>query len=329
MFKRKDKEQPQGLKTKLSFVTVILLIVLVLYVLSLIVTLSWALMTSFKESNFDFNMNVIAELGKPKPGETIKDNPNYSWFLHNYKIGIPFRWMYTNYVDVFEQFQVPISTPQGERWVGLGEMFLNSFLYAIGCAFTSAFVPCITAYLCAKFKYKFSNVIYVVVLVTMILPIVGSLPSEIRVATALGLYDQIWGLWLMKAHFLGLYFLVFYGVFSSQPKAYVEAAKIDGAGNFTIMTRISLPLAVSTFITVMLINFIGFWNDYQTPMIYLPSYPTAALGVFRMATTTINEMSEVYMRMAAATIVLVPVLVIFLCFHKRLLGNVTVGGIKG
>ena len=133
----------------------------------------------------------------------------------------------------------------------------------------------------------------------------------------------------MKANFLGMYFLVFYNVFKAAPKEFTEAAKIDGAGNLSILLRIMLPLARNTFFTVMLINFIGFWNDYQIPLIYLPHSPTVALGMLHMASTTENSLSTVPMRMTGAMLMLLPILVVFLAFQKRLIGNLAIGGIKG
>ena len=97
----------------------------------------------------------------------------------------------------------------------------------------------------------------------------------------------------------------------------------------SVLIKIVLPLVRNTFFTVMLINFIGFWNDYQTPLIYLPSYPTIALGMYHMASTTENGLSTVPMRMTGAMLMLIPILALFLAFHKRLLGNLTIGGIKG
>jgi multiple sugar transport system permease protein len=171
--------------------------------------------------------------------------------------------------------------------------------------------------------------VYYIVIVTMILPIVGNLPSEITVAKFFGFYDHIWGLWLMKANFLGMYFLVFFEFFRGIPKEYTEAAKIDGAGNSMILSHIMLPLAKNTFFTVMLITFIGYWNDYQVPLIYLPSYPTAALGMYYMAYTTDNGLSTIPMRMTGAMLMLIPILIVFLIFQKRLIGNLAIGGIKG
>jgi ABC transporter, permease protein len=278
----------------------ILLTVLILYSLTLILLLVWALITSFK-SQEDFRLNILF---LPKPWE----------------------W---NYSFVLKVFAVPVPTDEGTLYVGMEWMFVYGFLYALGCAFAGTFIPCLTAYLCAKFPYKLSKIIYLTVIITMILPIVGSLPSEIQMAKRFGLYDQIWGLWIMKANFLGIYYLIFYNMFKGMPSAYSEAAKIDGAGNFSVLFRIILPLARNTFFTIMLINFIGFWNDYQTPLVYLPSWPTVAYGVFYMSSTNINSLSTVPMRMTSAMLMLIPILIVFLIFHKRLIGNLTMGGIKG
>ena len=110
----------------------------------------------------------------------------------------------------------------------------------------------------------------------MIIPTVGNLPSELQMVVSLNLYNKIYGLWLLKANFLGMYFLMFYGVFKAFPASFTEAAKIDGANNWTIMIKIAFPLVFNVMSTVLLINFINFWNDYQTPLLYMPAYPTVA-----------------------------------------------------
>ncbi len=294
--KMKSKE----VRERLSPVTIFMLVVLILFTLSLFIPLLWALLTSFKNQS-DFRINII---------------------------GLPKQWVW-NFSYVLKKFTVPVQTETGEKMVGMGMMYVNSLLYSVGCAFFGTLIPCITAYMCARFPYKFSKIVHTTVIVVMIIPIVGALPSEIRMAMALKLYDHVWGLWIMKANFLGLYFLVFYGVFKALPMAYTEAAKIDGAGNLGVLIRIVLPLVRNTFFTVMLINFITFWNDYQTPLIFMPSHPTVALGMFHMASTTISTLATIPMRMTGAMLLLVPILIVFLLTHKRLMGNLTMGGIKG
>jgi ABC-type glycerol-3-phosphate transport system permease component len=79
----------------------------------------------------------------------------------------------------------------------------------------------------------------------------------------------------------------------------------------------------------MLLQFIGYWNDYQTPMIYLPSHPTIAYGLFYSLFNSTPAFSYVGAKLASSMIVLLPILLVFLFSHKRLLGNITMGGIKG
>lgn len=284
--------------SKVTPLTVVLLLCLCIYVALLVLPLIWAFITSFK-SQSDYRLNIL---------------------------GLPEEWVW-NYSYVIENGMMPIGSTGEYATVPL--MFGYTFLYALGCAFTNTLIPCTTSYLCARFPYKFSKIVYNTVVIVMILPIVGSLPAEVQMARTLGLYDHIWGLWLMKANFLGMYFLVFYATFKNMPLAYTEAAKIDGAGNMSVLVKIILPLAKNTFSTVMLINFIAFWNDYQTPMIYLPSYPTIAQGIFVMSQSTENGLATIPMRMTGTMIMFLPIFAVFLIFQKRLIGNLTVGGIKG
>lgn len=294
------KRQDKGRKTNWSPLKIVLLAGLIVYTICIMVPFCWALITSFK-AQAEFRTNII---------------------------GLPQNWVW-NYSFVFNEFDVPVYTENGVRNVGMLELFTNTFLYAVGCAFFSSFVPMITAYMCARFDYFLSKVIYMIVIVTLILPTVGSLPSEISLFRALGLYDHIWGMWLAKAHFLGMYFLLFYNTFKAMPMAYTEAAKIDGANNMTILSKVILPLAKNTFFTIALIQFITFWNDYQAVLIYLPTHPTIAAGMQLMAFSTENGLSTIPMRMTGSVMMLMPILILFLCFHKRLIGNLNMGGIKG
>ena len=287
-------------RSRFNVLGIILLVFLVLYTISLFVPILWAVVSAFKSAS-EFRTNII---------------------------GLPKKWVW-NFSNVFKMFVVRISTPEGRKAIGMGMMYVNSIMYAVGCSFFHTLCICITSYACARFNFKLSGVIRTMVIILMILPIVGNLPSEIRMARLLHIYNQVWGLWIMKANFLGMYFLVFFAMFRSLPMTYTEAAKVDGAGNFRIMVQIILPLVKYTFFTIMLINFITYWNDYQVPLIYLPSWPTIAYGMYSMTTTNENGMSSVPMRMTGAIMMLAPILLVFTVFQKRLLGNLTMGGIKG
>ncbi len=292
-------------KSPLNILAILLLIVLCAYVLSLLGLLFWSFITSSKSYN-DF-----------------RSSP--------YKFPTEFHFT-DNFLKIWDGMRLSIENSKGVmQWFYIEDFFKYSLLYALGSAFTATLIPCITAYACARFPFKFSKVIYTVVIVTMIIPLVGTLPAELHMAKeTLHIYNKIYCLWIMKANFLGMYFLVFYNVFKALPMSFTEAAKIDGASNLAILVRIVFPLIANTFATVMLINFINFWNDYQTPLMYMPSFPTVARALYGIIAGSIEaNLQRPTYKMMSVMIVCVPILVVFLVFQKRLLGNLTVGGVKG
>lgn len=295
------KRKNGAIKEGFSPLTIVMAVILGMYCAVLIIWLIWALLTSLKDPND---------------------------FLGN-KYGLPNPWYFDNFAYVIYEYKVEKLIDGVSTVISTGDMILNSVLYSVGSAFVATLVPCITAYLCARYKYKFSKIIYSTVLVCMVIPIVGSQASELQIVIKMGIYDHMFGMWILKSGFLGLYFLVFHEVFLSIPNAYGEAAEIDGASDFCIMTKISLPLAKNTFFTVLLIMFVTYWNDFQTPMLYLPTHPTISEALYWIKSSSFNYFAKMPVKMAAPMMFLLPVLIIFLCFHKRLLGNLTVGGVKG
>ena len=252
------KEKARATRTRFSPVMIVMCVILCLYVISLCIPFIWAFITSFK-TRLDF-----------------LDNP----------IGLPEKWVW-NYGTVFSKFRVMITNDQvGQKFVPLGNMFLNSILYAGGSAIVAAIVPCVTAYLCARFKYKFSKVVYNVVIVTMILPIVGNMPSQIVVTRTLGVYDRIWGMWLANASFLGLYFLVFYNVFKALPKDFTEAAKIDGANTWKMYTKITLPQIAPMILFLALAGWQGGLATFDAVKVLAPLTWSGTAGPENMGLTT-------------------------------------------
>jgi multiple sugar transport system permease protein len=162
----------------------------------------------------------------------------------------------------------------------------------------------------------------------MALPIIGSAPSELHVAKTLGIFDSHTGMWIMKSSFLGMYYLIFYAIFKGIPKDYNDAAAVDGASHYRVFFTIILPLASKTFSTVYLLYFIGFWNDYQTPLIYMPSFPTLAMGLYSFTFANNSATGSVPVKMAGNFLIFIPILIVFIAFKNKLLGNVSMGGIK-
>ncbi len=293
----KDRSKIKG---GFNVVTALVFALLIVYALTLFVPAFWAFFTAFK-GNLDYLENQLS---------------------------FPKIWHFENLMTALDYFYVPINTGSNIVTYYIESMLLFSILYSVGSAFFAALATCIVAYATARFDFRFNKVIYGIVVVTMTLPIVGNLPSELQFLKTLGLYDTIWGMWICKANFLGLYYLIFYAAFRSIPKDFTEAAYIDGASNLRVLVSIAFPLVASTFMTVMLIRFVEFWNDYTVTLTYMPSIPTLAYGLYAYSFSTVPEISNTPMRLAGCFILIIPVLAVFIAGHKRLMGNISMGGIK-
>lgn len=280
----------------------VLFAILVLYVCSMLILFVWGIYTSVKTK------------------ELFRQDPVWP--------SSPASWTFESFAVIFNNFAVPVTSVNGTRSVWLEELLLNTVLYAGGGAILQTIVPCFVAYLTAKFRFKFSGIVYWIVVTAMMIPLVGSDASMLQLMHSLNLYDTWFGAWIQKFSFLGMYYLVFYAMFRSIPNDYAEAAEIDGAGEVRKFISIMLPMVMGTFWTVFLIKFIEFYNDYQVPLLYIPTHPTLAYGVYYIANSTEDAFSTVPARMANCILVLVPTLVLFCIFRDRLMDKVSMGGIK-
>ena len=235
-----------------------------------------------------------------------------------------------DYIKVaLDYLKVPVMIDGTQYYIGFEEMIFNSIVYAGLCTLTHTLVPCITAYCVAKYNFKFSKILYTVVIVTIMLPTIGNLASSIQVSKWFNAYDSFLGLSVMKGYFIGTNFLIFYACFKGISNEYIEAADMDGASQWQIMTKVVMPLAKPTIYAVALITFISYWNDYTTPMIYLPTHPTISYGLYYLCNSHDQAVNVLAVRLAACMIVSIPILIVFIIFRKKLMGNMTVGGLKG
>lgn len=297
---KKFKTPKENRVKKKSPLFIVLFVILAIYVVLLFMPMFWGAMTSIKDE-FDFSINAVS---------------------------FPTTIAFYNYSIVWQFFAI------GDT--GFFMMLVNSVIYAVGSALLQTTVTFLVAYAAARFKFFVGKLLYGIVIVGMILPVVGAQPSMLSIAKQLGLYDNFPGMFLQKANFMGMYFLVFHATLSAFPKDYEEAAEIDGAGHLTILFRIMWPLSITVFSTILLLYFIKDWNDYTTPMLFLPSHPTLAYGLHyfdSLNSMTVEEMAWIDLtqppyKLAACVVVAIPTLAIFMIFHDRLLNNVSIGGVK-
>ena len=207
------------------------------------------------------------------------------------------------------------------------EQVLWSILYAGGASLMSLICTCTVAYVVAKYKYIFCEFIYAFVVVAIALPLIGTAPSMIVFLKTLNLFDTIPGMLIMSYTFLDMYFLIFHGAFAGISEEYRDAARIDGASEWTIFFKIMLPLVSPIMYTVFLINFISRWNAYEFAFLYMPTHPTLAYSVLHIMTTSAAT-DNVPAKLAGSMILALPILVVFIIFRNKIMGNMTMGGVK-
>ncbi len=289
-------------KRHFSVLFVILFIILALYSVSMCLPILWGIFTSLK-SHTEFML-----------GNTWK---------------LPQTWEFKNYLEAFQKFKVTVTLQDKQLTYDLTSMLMNSIIYSLGRAAFATLSCCCVAYVVAKYPFRFLKWIHSIVIVVMILPIVGNLPSSLQVTRAVGVYDNMIGVFIISITFTNMYFFIFYSVFKSLSWGYAEAAKLDGASNWTIMVKIMFPLVMPTIFAVMLMNFINVWNDYYSPMIYLPSTPVVAYGLYLYRFSFGQGTSSITMQITGCMLVMIPIFALYLLLQKKLTGNLTVGGLKG
>lgn len=270
---------------------IIVFIIFVLYAFTLIFALFWALSASLKtQSEFYTNVN-----------------------------GLPKEWKFSNYATAFKSVQA-----NGHN---MFSMFWNSVWYSCGGAFLGVFTSSITAYVVAKYKFPGRGLIYGIALVTMMIPIVGSFPSQYKVYTALGIIDTPF-LLITKAAGFGFNFIVLFSFFKTLSWTYAEAGFIDGASHLKVFFRIMLPQALPVIGSLFMVSVVGLWNEYMEPNLFLQSYPTLSSGlyIFQLEMTRGINYPVLF---AGLIVSVIPVVILFVCFQKTMMESMSVGGIKG
>lgn len=233
---------------------------------------------------------------------------------------IPEVLYFSNYIDAFTTME-----DNGVNFIG---MLMNSaWFVGIGLLFTM-FWHSITAYVFAKYKFKGRNFIYTCAIFSMIVPIVGSSGAMYRLMAELNLYDS-GPLYLMVTSCGGFggTFLMMYGIFANISWSYAEAVFIDGGSDNTVFFRIMFPQALPAIAAMAVNTGIGLWNNYGTALMYMPSTPTVASGLYKISLYISDHGRPIYY--AGLIISIIPVLIIYGFMSGSMMKNLSIGGLKG
>ena len=252
---------------------------------------------------------------------------------------IPFFWLVSTALKPDTQiFQMPpVWVPRPPQWqnfpkalnyIPFASYTWNTLKIAL-LNVTGTLISCsLVAYSLAKIPWRGRDLVFYSLLATMILPGQVTLIPNFSIFKAFGWIGTI--LPLVVPSFLGSAFSIFLlrQFFLTIPNELSDAARIDGCSEFDIYRRIILPLAKPALATVGLFTFIGAWNDFLGPLMYVTDERTytLSLGLQRFVSQHGAEWS---MLMAASTVMTLPIIVLFFFAQRTFIQGVTLTGIKG
>ena len=144
-----------------------------------------------------------------------------------------------------------------------------------------------------------------------------------------GLYDNLYLFSVVSRFtFLSFTFLVFKAAFSGVSSAYREAGIIDGASEFTCMFKIAIPMVYPYIVVNLLTSFVGTWENYQTMLLYLPGYPTLAVGLYKLSLSVETAVSSVNVKLAGCVMMSIPIIILYWFRRSHIIVNLSVGGLK-
>ena len=206
--------------------------------------------------------------------------------------------------------------------------FLNSVIVAGSATVLTVAFASMSGYAFAKKKFPGRQVIFWTLLATMMVPKQIMLIPLYMLMNKYYLYNTYPGMFLPKiaapfAIFLMRQFM------QSIPDELIQSAKIDGAGEGTIFTKIIIPLSLSALGTVAILTFLGTWNDYMWQLIIVKDLIMSTLPVGIAKVSRTEEEINYGLLMAGATFGAIPMLAMFLYFQKYFIRGITMGAIKG
>lgn len=251
---------------------------------------------------------------------------------------IPFAWMLSASLK-FEKdvFSFPIVwIPPVPQWSNYAEIwkkvplltgFFNTTKLTVCTTVLQLVTSSFAAYAFAKLSFKGRDTIFMMYVMTISIPWQVYMVPQYKMMTLFGLTDSHLGIILMHA-FTAMGVFLMRQFFIGIPNELLEAARIDGLSEYGIWARLMLPLSKPAIATLCITSFTFEWNDFMGPLIYLSSQKKKTIQL--MLHMFNSQYSSNYAQiMAAATVALIPVLILFICLQRYFVEGVASSGIKG
>lgn len=237
---------------------------------------------------------------------------------------IPQPWIFTNYADAFAN--------KLDDSLTFGMVLTNTLLTAFSSTIFGMIVLILAAFAFARLEFKGKDAVFGLLLMTMMIP--GELFTITNYGTIFQLNLQGTLMALIVPFMVSVYYIyLLRNNFKQIPDELYKAAKVDGVGDFKYLVTVMIPLAGPTLVSIFILKIIAVWNSYIWPNL-VNSGSSALLISNWMATSgrpaTGDSSMIIYpIKMAAAVIVTLPLLIVFICFRRFIMRGVSKSGIKG
>ncbi len=247
----------------------------------------------------------------------------------------PSQWELSNYSSLFALVQ---SGPRaGSPLFPFFTYLRNTVVVSIITTTGTTITTILAAYAFARLNFKGRDIVFVILLGTMMVPGEIFILTNFLTIAKLGLYtfDQTYGqvLVAMTVPFMTSVFYTFYlrQTFKQIPNELYYAAKVDGTTDFGYLLKVMIPVASPTIVTIIILNSMGAWSAYVWPAMVTmkDEFRLVSNGLRGAFTDTGSGRTDFGQQMAAATLVTVPLLILFFTFRKQIMRGVSRSGIKG
>ena len=256
---------------------------------------------------------------------------------------VPLWWMIVSSLKTKWQFlgtQLSLAMPKNPQWINyfkrVWEMtpklqlgIFNSAVISFSTVIVGSIVSSMAAFAYAKLRFPGKNKLFLAELATMMIPFSVIMIPQFIIYARIGWLDTWYP--LMVPGMLGNVSMIFFlrQYMSGIPTSLIESARIDGAGFFRVFWTIMFPNAKPAIAAQAILWFMGVWNDYFAPSIYLNDPAKATVQVMISQLNAMYAIQTDYpLLLAASVIAMLPVLIIFMIFQKQIIASVALTGLK-
>lgn len=206
---------------------------------------------------------------------------------------------------------------------------LNSLIVSGLSAAICTYFSSLTAYGIYAYDFKLKKIAFTFIMAILVMPTQVTAMGFLRLITNMGMYDSLLPLIIPSIASPSVFYFMYSYLQSSLPMSLVEAARIDGCGEFKIFNRVVLPIMKPAIAVQAIFSFVGSWNNYFVPALVIQSKDKMTVPILiatlRGADYMNFDMGKIYMMI---TVAIVPIIIVYLLLSKYIIAGITLGGVK-